>query len=201
MTKPAPKKLLLARHCETGPDYYGRFIGSSDIGLGPAAPEQAKRLAGVLEDYGPDALYCSPLRRARQTVKMLADHLELGEQIIEEGLREIDFGRWEGLSFDEIVQKDAALIKGWAAWSPDFTFPEGEQAGDFLDRVHRVCRLLVESPAETALVVTHGGVVRAMLCHLLRLPPEHYLLFDVKPARLTVIDLFPEGGVLSGLNL
>jgi broad specificity phosphatase PhoE len=51
------------------------------------------------------------------------------------------------------------------------------------------------------LVIAHGGVVRGLLCHLLRLPPRNYLLFDVKPARLTVIDYFPEGGVLAGFNL
>jgi broad specificity phosphatase PhoE len=201
MKQSGPKKLLLARHCETGPDYAGRFVGSSDIGLGPNGPEQARRLAGVMTGYRPDTVYCSPLRRARQTVELLGEHIELGEPVLDDDLREIDFGRWEGLTFDEIVRRDAELVKDWAAWSPDFAFPDGEVTGDFLARVHGAGNRLAGSGAGTILVVAHGGVVRAMLCHLLRLPPEHYLLFDIKPARLAVIDLFPEGGVLSGLNL
>jgi len=201
MTNGAPKKMLLARHCETGPDYYGRFVGSSDIGLGPGAPEQARKLAGVLKSYGPDAVYCSPLQRARQTVSLLNEHITLGEPFVDDDLREIDFGRWDGLTFDEIARQDSELVKRWAVWSPDFTFPDGEKTGDFLTRVGRAAERLAESASEKILVVAHGGVVRAMLCYLLRLPPEHYLLFDIKPARLTVIDFFPEGGVLSGLNL
>ena len=195
------KKLLLTRHCETGQDYYGRFVGSSDIGLGPLASEQAERLAGVIEGYGPEAVYCSPLKRARKTAELVDGHIGLGEIVIEDGLREIDFGRWEGLSFAEIAMRDTELVNRWAVWSPDFAFPEGEAVSDFLARTQEMADRLAALDQETILVIAHGGVVRAMLCHYLRLPPEHYLLFDVKPARLVAIDVFAEGGVLAGFNL
>lgn len=199
--KSKAKKLLLTRHCETGPDYFGRFVGSSDVGLGPLAPEQAERLAGVIEGYGPEAVYCSPLKRARKTAELVEGHTELGEVVVESDLREIDFGRWEGLSFAEIAMRDTELVNRWAVWSPGFAFPEGEATGDFLGRVGVVADKLAALDEETILVIAHGGVVRAMLCHYLRLPPEHYLLFDVKPARLAVLDVFSEGGVLTGFNL
>ena len=195
------KKLLLVRHCETGPDYFGRFVGSSDIGLGPMAPEQAERVAEVIECYGPEAVYCSPLKRARETAALIDGHVGLGEIVLSDGLREIDFGRWEGLSFAEIAMRDTELVNRWAVWSPGFAFPEGEAVNDFLERVGSVADKLATLDEETILVIAHGGVVRAMLCHYLRLPPEHYLLFDVKPARLAVIDVFREGGVLAGFNL
>jgi alpha-ribazole phosphatase len=195
------KKLLLARHCETGPDYFGRFVGSSDIGLGPMAPEQAARLAETIEAYGPEAVYCSPLKRARRTVELVEEHTELPEVVVDSDLKEIDFGRWEGLSFGEIAIRDTELVNRWALWDPDFAFPEGEAVSDFLQRVQKVADRLASLDEKTILVVAHGGVVRAMLCHYLRLPPEHYLLFDIKPAQLTVIDVFQEGGVLTGLNL
>ena len=195
------KKLLLARHCETGPDYFGRFVGSSDIGLGPMAPEQAERLAGVIEGYNPEAVYCSPLKRARKTLEMVNDHYELPGAWEDDRLREIDFGRWEGLSFAEIAMRDTELVNRWAVWSPDFAFPEGEAVSDFLVRTQNMADRMAALDEETILVIAHGGVVRAMLCHYLRLPPEHYLLFDVKPARLVAVDVFREGGVLSGFNL
>ncbi|MCW5210022.1 histidine phosphatase family protein, partial [Desulfobulbus sp. US1] len=53
----------------------------------------------------------------------------------------------------------------------------------------------------TVAVVTHGGVIRTMICLALGISPRNYLLFDVQPASLTVLDLFSEGGVLRGLNL
>jgi broad specificity phosphatase PhoE len=195
------KRLLLARHCETGPDYYGRFIGSSDIGLGPAASEQAERLAAIVARHQPAITFCSPLRRARLTAAMVGEATPLGEIITDPDLREIDFGRWEGLTFAEIAAGDAELVKRWAVWSPDFGFPDGEVTADFLQRVQAVGDKLVGRQEETVLVIAHGGVVRALLCHLLRLPARNYLLFDVKPARVTVIDYFPEGGILTGFNL
>jgi broad specificity phosphatase PhoE len=195
------KRLLLARHCETGPDYYGRFVGSSDIGLGQAAPDQAKRLAAIIAAYHPAITICSPLRRAQLTAGMVSGHTPLGEILTEPDLREIDFGRWEGLTFAEIAKGDSELVKRWSVWSPDFAFPDGEVIADFLKRVQAAGDKLVAREEETVLVIAHGGVVRALVCHLLGLPARNYLLFDIKPARLTVIDYFSEGGVLTGLNL
>ena len=195
------KKLLLARHCETGPDYYGRFVGSSDIGLGPAAPEQAERLASIIADYRPAVTFCSPLRRAQLTAAMVNGTTPLGEILTDPDLREVDFGRWEGLTFDEIAKGDSELVKRWSVWSPEFAFPDGEVTGDFLKRIQEAGDKLAAREEETVLAIAHGGVVRALICHLLRLPARNYLLFDVKPARLTVIDYFPEGGVLTGFNL
>lgn len=195
-----PQKLLLARHAETGEEYYGRFVGSSDIGLGPNGPRQALELAEKAAAYNPAIIYTSPLQRARYTAEIVGR--KIGAQVIvRDDLREVDFGRWELRSFAEIAKGDAELVKRWSVWSPDFTFPEGERVGDFLHRVRLVTDDIVASGNDSVLVIAHGGVVRAMLCHCLRLAPEHYLLFDAQPARLTRIDMFNEGGVLKGFNV
>lgn len=197
----SPKKILLARHASTGREYQGRFIGATDLPLAASGPAEVARLAQALAPFSPEATLCSPLLRARQTVELLAGHAEIGPVLPDRDLREIDFGRWERLSFAEIAQGDSELVKRWAAWAEDFAFPEGEAVGGFLARTGAAADRLAARPEESILVVAHGGVVRALLCHLLKLEPRHYLLFDVKPARLTTIDLFPEGGVLTGLNL
>ena len=126
--KSKAKKLFLTRHCETGQDYFGRFVGSSDIGLGPMAPEQAERLAEVIEGYGPEAVYCSPLKRARKTLELMNGHCSLPDAVEDDRLREIDFGRWEGLSFAEIALRDTELVNRWAVWSPGFAF-SGRRGG------------------------------------------------------------------------
>lgn len=197
----SPKKILLARHASTGREYQGRFIGATDLPLAASGPAEVARLAQALAPFSPAATLCSPLLRARQTVELLAGHAEIGPVQLDRDLREIDFGRWERLSFAEIAQGDSELVRRWAAWSEDFAFPEGEAVGGFLARTGAAAARLAARPEESILVVAHGGVVRALLCHLLKLEPRHYLLFDVKPARLATIDLFPEGGVLTGLNL
>ncbi len=196
-----PKKLLLARHASTGPDYAGRFIGASDIPLAESGPAEVARLAQVVAPCHPEVTFSSPLLRARQTTTLLADHTEIGPVQVEPDLREIAFGRWEQLSFAEIAAGDPELVQRWSAWAEDFVFPEGESVAAFLARTGAAAARLAARPEETILVIAHGGVVRALICHLLKLEPRNYLLFDVKPARLATIDLFPEGGVLTGLNL
>jgi broad specificity phosphatase PhoE len=196
-----PKKILLARHASTGREYFGRFIGATDIPIAAEGPAETARLAGVIEKYSPEVSFHSPLLRVRQTVELLAGQVELGGIHVDYDLREIDFGRWEGMSFEEIAAGDSELARRWAAWSPDFTFPEGERVADFLGRAEKMAEKLAARPEKTILVVAHGGVLRALLCRLLKLPPRHYLLFDAKPARLTTIELFAEGGILSGFNL
>ena len=195
------KKLLLARHCATAPEYYGKFVGSTDVDLGPEASEQAVRLAGVIDAHNPDLVFCSPLSRARKTLELMDQPSLSGKMMIEPDLREINFGRWEGKSFEEISESDSELVRRWSAWSPEFVFPEGDAVFDFLKRVHKTVDRLAALNKDNVLIVAHGGVIRAMICHLLRMPPENYLLFDIIPARLTTIDVFPEGGVLTGLNL
>ena len=196
-----PKKILLARHATTGAEYQGRFIGASDVPLAASGPVEVARLAKVVAPFGPEVTFSSPLLRARQTVELLASAVAIGASHQDQDLREINFGRWEKMSFAEIAAGDAELVKRWSAWSPDFAFPEGEAVAAFLARAGAVADRLARRPEETILVMAHGGMVRALICQLLKLPPQHYLLFDIKPARLTTINLFPEGGVLTGLNL
>jgi broad specificity phosphatase PhoE len=196
-----PKKILLARHCSTGERYRGCFVGATDLPVGTEAPEEGARLAEVLGPFAPAVTFCSPYLRVRQTVELLVERLPLGEIQVKYDLREIDFGRWEGSRFAELGAGDAELVKRWSAWNEDFVFPEGEAVADFLARTGSMAASLAARPEGSILVVAHGGVIRALLCHLLKLPLRNYLLFDVKPARLATLDLFPEGGVLTGLNL
>jgi broad specificity phosphatase PhoE len=119
---------------------------------------------------------------------------------VDADLREIDFGAWETRTFAEAAGDDPALVDRWAAFSLDFAFPGGESVEGFLRRVHGAAQRLVQAEAPTVLAVTHGGVIRAMVCHLLGLEPRHYLAFDVPYSGLVVIDLFDGKGVLAALE-
>ncbi len=185
-------RLYLMRHGSTGPALYGRMVGSSDVPLGPEGPEQVRRAAARLAGIGFSAFYTSPKLRARQSAAIVGEELGLGGAEVVDDLREVDFGRWERLTFAEISGRDPELAARWRIWSPDFAFPGGERIGDFVARVGRAAATLPRA-GENVLVVAHGGVVRALLCHFLGLEPSQYLLFDVKPAGIAVVDVF-EGG-------
>lgn len=188
--------LFLIRHCPTAVEK-GRLVGSTDV---PVAEGFESRIA-ILADLLPRACtcYCSPLLRTRQTHKMLCEYGWNREAVIDERIREIDFGRWEMKNFDEISRNEPHMIEGWLAYQ-SFAFPEGESVAGFTARITSWLDEVRHHNDNNIVLVTHGGVIRHLICHALQIPLQNYLLFDVQPASLTTINLFPEGGVLTGFN-
>ena len=190
------KRLILVRHAEVELRYAGRFVGSSDVPLSDLGLRQAAALARSLRKNRVDQLFASPLRRAVQTAEFLQQDIQ-----IDPDLREIDFGRWEGRSFQEIsASGQQEQIDRWSSFDPTFSFPEGESLGAFVDRIARAADRLANGPDETVVAITHGGVIRAMICRLLGLSPEKFVLFNAKRASITTVDLFDGRGVLAGLG-
>lgn len=149
------KRVYLIRHAL--PDFPGgqrMCLGRTDIPLGPEGLEQARVMAGNLPPV--TAVYSSPLRRAVQTARAIA------EPVILEDLREMDAGEWDGLTFAQIQQRYPEL---YAARGQDLTLPlpEGEdrEAG-----LRRFCGAMAyaaaESPGDLA-VVAHGGIIAGFL--------------------------------------
>ncbi len=193
-----PTTLYLLRHGPTAAPA-ASLVGSSDPPLSGRGLERLTGLADRLENM--DQCWCSPMLRTRQTLDRVRQAGSvLPAPCFDERLREIDFGRWEGRSFIEIAAADPALVKAWQEYE-DFCFPQGETVSAFVSRVGEMLDLFSGSGAERIFVVTHGGVIRTMICLALGLPVRSYLLFDVQPASLAMLDLFDRGGVLKGLNL
>jgi broad specificity phosphatase PhoE len=151
--------LLLARHGETDWNRDGRFQGHADTPLNERGREQARELADQLD--GIDVVYSSDLARARETAEIIGGRLGL-EVRVDERLRERGFGRWEGLTTEEIGLGDTDTYRRWRAGDgpgPD----DGEaheamaaRVQDFLEDVIR------RHPGEEVLVIAHGGSVRVI---------------------------------------
>jgi len=193
------KTLLLVRHGRIGYEYHGRFVGGTDVSLAADARSEIEALAKLIRRRRPAKCFCSPMKRARQTADVIATQVGLNPEV-DADLREVDFGRWEGLTFAEIAASDPEIVDRWASWEEDFAFPEGESLRDFLARVKNAAERLIADSAETILVVSHGGVIRTMICHLLGLPLRQHLLFDVRRASLATIRVIGRRGVLTELN-
>ena len=189
-------RLILLRHGRTG--LSGRYVGSSDV---PLSEEGRKQILDLRPDLGTmkiDGLLTSPMLRCTQSANLL----DLGLPMqLDPDLREIDFGRWEGKSFAEIEAQDPALVQHWASGTDDFRFPDGEATSGFANRIDAVKNRLLASDARTLLLVTHGGVIRSLICGLLGLSQSNYLLFQVAKGHYSTIDLYDGGGVLTGFNL
>ncbi len=199
MTTTSAQTLFLARHGETGPVLRGRYVGTLDPPLAGRGPWQATLLAERLTGLRPQCCLASPLQRCRQTAAIIAEAVGCPVEV-EGDLREIDFGRWEGRSFAEIEASDPDLVRLWAAGLEDFRFPEGEAVAAFNERVRDVLDRIRGRAEERILVVSHGGVIRVMLCLLLGLDPRHGFAFAVEPAGLAVVECWGERGRLVTLD-
>jgi alpha-ribazole phosphatase len=190
------KELFFLRHGDT--ELQGRYIGSTDAPIADSGKELVRKTAVVLQKKGIDAILCSPMLRCRQTHKLLEISCTCQ---FNELLREVDFGRWEGKNFAEIVQSDKELVDSWVKNPDTFSFPCGESLDAFKKRAVTFKIQLEKMVEENILVIAHGGIIRHLLCLFLGLDFEKYLVFDVKPGCFCSIRLFAEGGVLTGFNI
>ncbi|MFI6482067.1 bifunctional RNase H/acid phosphatase [Nonomuraea sp. NPDC050663] len=184
--------LLLLRHGQTALSVERRFSGTGDPELTPTGLTQATRAAEHLAQIAPDAIVSSPLKRARQTAEALARLTGLDVDI-DEGLRETDFGAWEGHTFTEIQRRWPAELSAWLA-DPAVAPPDGESFGATARRVQQTRERLVERYAgRTVVVVSHVTPIKMLLRFALLAPPAALYRMHLDLACLSRIEYFADG--------
>ncbi|MFE9378461.1 bifunctional RNase H/acid phosphatase [Streptomyces sp. NPDC006855] len=192
----APATLLLLRHGETALTPEKRFSGSggTDPELSAAGRGQAERAAEHFAALGTvQEIVSSPLRRCRETAAVVAARLRLGVRI-DEGLRETDFGAWEGLTFAEVRERYADDLTAWLA-SPD-TAPTGggESFSEVADRVAATRdRLVARSTGRTVLLVTHVTPIKTFVRLALGAPPEALFRMELSAASVSEVAYYADG--------
>jgi broad specificity phosphatase PhoE len=153
--------LLFIRHAET--DLAGRFCGHSDPPVNERGHRQMEGLLKALENESIDAVYSSDLSRALTTAHAIARTFRLSSVAVP-GLREINFGEWEGLSWQEIESRDAVYARKWSDDYPQLPAPGGESFEGFQCRVMtEVEQLITLTDQKCVAIVSHGGVMRVVL--------------------------------------
>jgi broad specificity phosphatase PhoE len=146
------------------------------------------------------AVYSSDLGRALETATEIAAPHDLSVVSLLD-LREINFGRWEGLTFEEIASQDEQLAAAWVADPARIAPPDGETLLQVIERMNRaVSEIEARVGNGTAVAVTHGGPIRGLLCDRLGVPPEHHWQFQIDAGSITVVEFHPAGAILSRLN-
>lgn len=154
------RRIVLIRHGETDGESSVRFHGSGDVDLCEAGVAQMRLVRSRLHAEVLDTVVASPLRRAWRSAWILSG----GRPVrLEPDFREIHFGRWEGMTAEQIEASDPARYRAWQSGSEGFEFPGGEPRAGFRARVERGLERLLAAHARGALVVVHKGVIRTIV--------------------------------------
>ncbi len=192
----APATLVLLRHGETALTPEKRFSGSggTDPELSAVGRGQAERAAGHFAALGTvQEIVSSPLRRCRETAAAVAARLGLDVRI-DEGLRETDFGAWEGLTFGEVRERYGDDLTAWLA-SPD-TAPTGggESFAEVAERVAAARdRLVARYAGRTVLLVTHVTPIKTLVRLALGAPPEALFRMELSAASVSTVAYYGDG--------
>jgi len=156
-------RVFFIRHAKT--DMAGRFCGHSDPDVNARGLMQLSQLAHLLSAEAIDEIYSSDLRRAKSTAEAIAAARNIPLSL-RPALREIDFGRWEGLNWEQIELRDPDYARKWIAGYPQLSAPSGESFQSFEERILQEVNHLLDSSRGPMAVVTHAGVLRVVLRHL-----------------------------------
>lgn len=179
--------VFLVRHGVTLWNQEFRYQGQTDIELSAAGRSQALAVADYLNRQGIQALYCSDLSRCLQTAGIINERLGL-EITVEPRFREIAFGIWEGLTYAEAKERYPEQVWEWIYNTVNFQIPQGESFFQVMERAGAAWEDIIRQPVNSVAIVTHGGVIRALL-HKMGFMANNEFWGDVlKPASITVVD-------------
>src|SRR5438552_14474881 len=155
--------VLLLRHAQSVWNAERRWQGWADVPLSEQGERQAAAAGERLRSAGLTAVVSSDLRRARRTAELIAADLELGSVRVDAGFRERDVGEWSGLDAEEMEERFPGQREGWRTGRITQP-PGGESTDQLLERVTASLATL-ERGKGRILVVSHGGVIRALEQH------------------------------------
>jgi len=157
--------LTLIRHCEVQEAYHGCYNGHIDIGLSKKGYEQAKHLAKTLHNEHFDAVFCSDLLRAKESIKYFKN---LDNVIYTDKLREKSWGEDEGKTYDEICHNKNISYENFEQWIDAL---DGESIESVQERVSSFFfDFLKKQPYNNVLVVTHSGIIKTFYSTYEKIP-------------------------------
>jgi probable phosphoglycerate mutase len=195
-----PTTTLLLRHGQTALSVEKRFSGTGDPELTELGREQAAAAATRLAGSGATAVVCSPLRRARQTAALVAAALGV-EVAVEPGLRETDFGDWEGCTFAEVKAKWPRELDDWLA-DTAVPPPFGESFDATATRVRQARdRVLSSYSGQTVVLVSHVTPIKTLVRFALDAPPSALYRMHLDLACLSEVAWYADGpAVVRSMN-
>ncbi|MBW4564808.1 MAG: histidine phosphatase family protein [Mojavia pulchra JT2-VF2] len=201
-------RLLLVRHGETEWNRQTRFQGQIDVPLNDNGRQQAQKAGEFLQDVAIDFAISSSMLRPKETAEIILQHHPSVKLELQDGLREISHGLWEGKLEAEIEQEFPGELERWRTAPAEVQMPEGENLQQVWERSVAAWESIVQAASEsqlkTGLIVAHDATNKTLLCHILGLPPDNFWNFRQGNGAVSVID-YPSGPnglpVLQAMNI
>lgn len=189
--------IYFLRHGETTASQMGSYCGALDVDLSPAGYQMAEEFAETYKNLPWAAVFASPLQRAVETAKPLCEITKIQMQL-DDGLREIAYGKWEGKTPEEVSKEFHDDYIRWLAdpgWNPP---TEGEKGADVAWRSSGVIEKIRRKYSEgNVLVVSHKATIRIMLCALLGVDVGRFRdRFNLPVASLSIVEMAVHGPLL-----
>ena len=163
-------QLVLLRHAQS--QLHGRFCGHSNPALSAEGHREISDIIQRLSAMTPSMIWCSDLRRAQETASPIAEHFRVPCRA-SAGLREMNFGLWEGLTWEEVEMQFPEDSRGWSKSFPHHRPPGGESFREFQSRViTELERLARDAESGCVFLVTHAGFIRAAVVWVLGVPDD-----------------------------
>lgn len=191
-------RLVLLRHARA--DLHGRFCGYANPALSVDGRKEIPSIIQQLSLFTPSEIWSSDLRRAEETAAPIAEHFDLKYKI-SAGLREMNFGSWEGLSWEEVEARFPEDSRAWSKRFPYHRPPGGESFREFKSRViSELERLSQRVSSCYSLVVTHAGFIRTAIAWILGVPDKRISLIAQDYGAATILEASGGRWTVSAVN-
>ena len=195
-------RIILIRHGQTewNEGKGERFRGRSDLDLDETGVKQAEATATRIAQWQVAVIYSSPLLRTVRTAQILARNFNLQPQPLD-GLIDIDYGKWQGLSLKEAAAQDNKLYSLWLRSPHLVTFPQGENLEQVQQRaMAALLGLLPQHPEQNILLVSHKVVCKVLICSLLGLGNSHFWQVEQDTCAINLVEARDRALVVTLLN-
>ena len=186
-------RIFCVRHGETDWNADGRFQGQIDVPLNARGKAQALAAGAALKSIGFERIWSSPLSRASDTAKAIAEAGAFnGDILFHPDFTEIAHGLWEGRLASEVASLYPGLLEAWRKTPETVTMPEGERLEDVRARAVPAWEELSENAradnVKNILLVSHDATLRVLFCHLLGAPLSAFRCFQLANASVSVVE-------------
>ena len=193
-------KLILVRHALTVDNQKSRLSGHIDSSISEEGKEQIDKITNYLKDFDIDKIYTTTSSRTKDTVKKLSE-LKSIEIIEKESLKEISFGDFEGLTFDEIKDKYPKEFQDMIEKGYEYKYPNGES---LIDSYNRVCieldNIISNNDDRTILICSHGGTIRNIITYLISNSYKYHWNFKIDNGSVTILEVQDGFTVINAMN-